>query len=155
MSIALSLTSAVIISAFSLTSVGAAQVVANLGNAKEDEEKITSFDTVFLKADLLEETIKAHGCGMKRISENEIVVDTECGVMRYIRESEDVPFKLEMKDIKDKELFANQLESFEKEYGRNVQDYTYNHVKNNLPDNMRIVSEEVAEDDSLVLTIEL
>ena len=155
MSIVLSMTSAVIISAFSLTSIGAAQVVANFGGTKENEKKITSFDTVFVKADLLEEAIKAHGCSVKRISDNEIVVDTECGIMRYIRESNDLPFKLEMKDIKDKKLFAEQLESFEKEYGRNVQDYTYNHVKNNLPDNMRIVSEEVDEDDSLVLTIEV
>ena len=48
-----------------------------------------------------------------------------------------------------------QIQLFETEYGRNVQTYTYHHIKENLTEDMQIVSETVLEDDSLVLTISI
>ncbi len=47
----------------------------------------------------------------------------------------------------------NELEELNEEYGLNVQSYTYEHVKDNLEEGMSIESEEVLEDNTIVLTI--
>ncbi len=49
----------------------------------------------------------------------------------------------------------NELEELNEEYGLNVQTYTYEHVKENLEEGMPIESEEVLEDNSILLTINL
>ena len=49
-----------------------------------------------------------------------------------------------------------QLNAIDEEYKKNVQSYTYNKVVEKLKQtNMNIESEEVMEDDSLVLTINI
>lgn len=165
MSITLSLASAVLLAVASVGSVGTLTAIAEQADksAKRDMGEnipitMKSVDTVFVDADLLVETLKAHGSCVSNIqivSQNEILVDTEVGRLRYIRSNVAENFKLEFGMITDREKFIAQLRSFEKEYGRNVQTYTYNHIKENLTEDMKIESEEVLDDDSLMITIDM
>lgn len=165
MSLTLTLASAVMLAVASIGSVGTLTVIAEQAE-KTDRRKngenvplqLQCVDTVFVDGELLVETLKAHGSCVSNIqivSENEILVDTEVGKLRYIRSNVTENFKLEFGMITDQEKFIEQLKSFEKEYGRNVQTYTYNHIKENLTEDMKVESEEVLDDDSLMLTIDI
>lgn len=162
----LTLTSAVILLSASLTTATTVNAIEahayrrkhGNGDIKAELEPIPALDTIFVDYDLLIETLQAHmGCveGINAISENEVVVQTECGPLRYFRQNNTQAFKLELSEITDPDRLIAQLKSFEEEYGRNVQTYTYNHIKENLSGNMKIESEEVLDDDSLLLTIDI
>lgn len=163
MSLTLTLASAVIFAAASIGSMTTLTVLAEQAekagkNNGAEPVRLQSVDTIFVDADMLIETLKAHGVCVNNVevlSENEVLVDTECGKLRYYRACAVENFKLEFGMITDQKKFIEQLKSFEKEYGRNVQTYTYNHIKENLTDDMKIESEEVLEDDSLMITIDI
>ena len=165
MSLTLSLASAIMLAVASVGSVGTLTAIAEQADKTERRKKgenvpiqLQCVDTVFVDGELLVETLKAHGSCVSNIqvvSENEILVDTEVGQLRYIRSSVTENFKLEFGLITDQQKFIDQLKSFEKEYGKNVQDYTYNHIKENLTEDMKIESEEVLDDDSLMLTTDI
>ena len=54
-----------------------------------------------------------------------------------------------------KEVFS-QLSLLDDDYKNNVQAYTYENLKNNLIDNdLEIENEEILEDDSIVITVNL
>lgn len=163
MSLTLTLASAVIFAAASIGSMTTLTVLAEQSEKTEKKDgaepvKLQSVDTIFVDAEMLIETLKAHGgcvSNVEILSENEVLVDTECGKLRYYRATAVENFKLEFGMITDQKKFIEQLRSFEEEYGRNVQTYTYNHIKENLTDDMKIESEEVLEDDSLMITIDI
>lgn len=153
MSVVFTLTSAAVLAGMTLST---ATTIAVINQVSDGEIDISEpIETMFNDCELLEKTLLAHGCGVKVISENEIIVETECGNMRYIRENASLPFGLLLDEISNPEELFENLKSFEVDYGRNVQAYTYNHIKENLTDGMSIANEEVLEDDSLVLTINI
>lgn len=45
------------------------------------------------------------------------------------------------------------VKAIEHEYGSNIQSYTYNRIKSRLPDDMHLQSEEVLDDDSILITL--
>lgn len=151
MSVVFTLTSAAILAGVTLSSATTIAIIDQVSDGVIDTSE--AIETMFNDCELLEKTLLAHGCGVKVISENEIIVETECGNMRYIRDDVSQAFGLLLDEISNPdELFEN-LKSFEIDYGRNVQAYTYNHIKENLSVGMSIADEEVLEDDSLFLTI--
>lgn len=151
MSVVLSLTSMAIIACASLTSA-AAVAIAQTQMGKVNKEQ--GFETVFNDSALLLKTIQEHGCCVEQRDENELAVQTACGTLRYFRADASEPFSLYLSEVQQPEALLEEIRQFETEYGRNVQSYTYHHIKDNLPDNMTIVSEEVP-DDALLLTISL
>lgn len=153
MSVVFTLTSAAVLAGMTLSTATTIAVINQVSDGEIDINE--PIETMFNDCELLEKTLLAHGCGVKVISENEIIVETECGNMRYIRENASLPFGLLLDEISNPEELFENLKSFEVDYGRNVQAYTYNHIKENLTDGMSIANEEVLEDDSLVLTINI
>ena len=111
--------------------------------------------TAFADGELLLQTLREHGCRVDAVNENKYVVVTACGNLRYEREEIGAPFYLMLDEVSDVRGLMENIRTLEVEYGRNVQEYTYNHIKENLTDDMKIVSEEVLEDDSLLLTINI
>ncbi len=153
MSVVFTLTSAAILAGITLSSATTIAIIDQVSDGIMDINE--PIETMFNDCELLKKTLLAHGCGVKVVSENEIIVETQCGNMRYVRENASLPFGLLLDEITNPdELFEN-LKSFEVDYGRNVQAYTYNHIKENLTDGMSIADEEVLEDDSLFLTINI
>ncbi len=153
MSVVFTLTSAAILAGITLSSATTIAIIDQVSDGVMDVNE--PIETMFNNCELLEKTLLNHGCGVKVISENEIIVETECGNMRYVRENASLPFGLLLDEISNPDKFFENLKSFEVDYGRNVQAYTYNHIKENLSDGMSITDEEVLEDDSLFLTINI
>lgn len=151
MSVVLSLTSAAIIAGISVSSVAVAGLVENKKSAKKQK----SLETIFNDHGLLLKTLADYGCCVEQVSENDFRVQTQCGVLRYFRTDSTQPFRLLLEQVEDADALLEQIRLFETEYGRNVQNYTYHHIKENLTGDMQILSESVLEDDSLVLTISI
>lgn len=153
MSITLTLTSAAIIAGLSLATATSMAVIDQVSDGVFD--KTEGIDTMFADSEILRQTLEGYDCHFKIISENEYLVETNCGNIRYARENAGQAFKMYLDEIEDVDGLLENLKSFEMDYGRNVQAYTYNHIKENLTDNMRIEDEEVLDDNSLFLTINI
>lgn len=151
MSVVLSLTSAAIIAGISVATATSLGVISSISDGVFDETQ--GIETMFIDSEILLKTLNEYDCHYNVISENEYHVITTCGNIKYIRENASQPFKMYVDEVENVEGLFENIKSFELDYGRNVQAYTYNHIKENLSENMSIVEEEVLDDDSLYLTI--
>ena len=65
-------------------------------------------------------------------------------------------YTLEITRVTDKNECENVINDLNEEYGMNIQEMTYNKIKERLAqENLRLESEAVMEDNSIVLTIEV
>lgn len=142
------MTAAAIIAGLSLSEVSLAALAADTCSTENDE----GLETIFTDAQILRKTILEMDCHMEAVSDNEIYVMTSAGRLGYIRNNADEAFRLRLDMISDRQGLIENIRSFEVDYGRNVQDYTYAHIKENLGEGMRII-EEGFEDDDLYITI--
>ena len=152
MSVILTLTSCAIVAAVSLSSTALMAVAV----AKEDEnEQLTEkgLETKFADSEILIKALNGFDCHYTVVSENEIHVKTTAGSMIYKRETAGEGFRLYLDQISDVDALVADIRSFEVDYQRNVQAYTYDHIKKNLQKGMTIVEDELLDDDSIVLTI--
>ncbi len=152
MSVTLSLTALAIVAGSTISSTA---LMTFLGSKSEIEEPIEAecLETMFVDCDLLAKTLNEHGCCVTVVSENEIIVETSCGNLRYARNSAAEAFGLYINEVNDPQALIENLKAFEFEYGKNVQAYTYDHILSNLSEDMTFQEEEILEDDSLLLTI--
>ncbi|MGN0555009.1 MAG: hypothetical protein ACI4LI_03825 [Candidatus Fimenecus sp.] len=151
MSCILTLASAAIIAGLSMSTATSLAVLGNFSEGKENIEE--GIETMFADSAILLQTLQEYGCCVETVSENEYVVQTNCGRLRYKRGNAAQGFKLYLDEIADVEGLLENIRSFESDYGRNVQAYTYNHIKENMTDDMTITEETVLEDNSMLLTI--
>ncbi len=153
MSLTLTLIPVAIAVGMSLGSSSIAALTSIKGRGGHDLEPV---ETRFADCDMLLKTLNEHGLSVKRLSENEYIIETEAGTLHYFRASSDTPFMLEAKGVKDLQGLLSSLDSLENEYGRNVQAFTYDRVMCSLEEHgMSVASEEVLEDDSILLTLRL
>ena len=123
-------------------------------NRVKKNENLPPVETAFMDASVLQKTLSEHGLHVNRLSENEFTIETESGMLHYFRSSEDAPFQLEVKGVRDMEQLLDSLDSLENEYGRNVQAFTYDKVMCSLAEHgMAVEEEEVLPDDSIVITL--
>ena len=116
-------------------------------------QKSEKIETKFADANLLHETLLEHGIPVTVHDENSIEANFPMGKIIYSRSSCDENYKMQIVDVCDVDGLICNLDMLENEYNLNVQSYTYNRVISNIPDNMSIESEEVLEDDSILITI--
>lgn len=109
--------------------------------------------TRFNDSDLLLKTLKEYGLNPKRTSSNCFSVKFADGNIIYNRSSANVPISMTVRNIQDKDRLIKELFDIEQDYNGNVQEYTYKRVLNNLPEGMSIEHEEVLEDDSILITL--
>ena len=153
MSITLTLIPVAMAVGMSLSSTSIAALTSVKGHGKHDLEAV---ETRFTDCELLQKTLTEHGLNIKQLSENEVVIETEAGTLRYFSQSADAPFLLEVKGVSDMQELLDSLDSLENEYGRNVQAFTYDKVMCSLSEHgMSVESEEVMEDDSILLTLRM
>ena len=153
MSVTLTLASAAIIAGISLATATSMAVIEQVSDGVFDAAE--GIDTMYADSEILLKTLNDYDCHFEIISENEYLVKTSCGNIRYARENAGQAFKMYLDEIEDVDGLLENLKSFEMDYGRNVQTYTYNHIKENLSENMHIDEEEVLEDNSLFLRINI
>ncbi len=152
MSVLLTLTSCAIVAAVSLSST--AMMAVAVAQEDENEQIIEKgLETQFADGQVLIRALDGFDCHYTVVGENEIHVKTTAGSMIYRREQVGEAFRLYLDQISDADALIADIRSFEVDYQRNVQAYTYDHIKKNLTKDMTVVEDTVLEDDTLVLTI--
>ena len=152
MSLIVTMTSVAIIAGITVSQTALSAVALAVSNGEESEVE-QGIETCFVDADLLIKTLEELECHVKKSNENEILVATTCGNLKYVRKDSSEPFKMYLDEITDVQGVLENIRSFEQDYGRNVQEYTYNHIKSSLTDGMTIAQEEILDDNSVFLTI--
>lgn len=119
-------------------------------------KSVSGISTVFTDREMLLETLKRHGLCTAEKGADHIVVMTADGEIHYEREADGEPYILRARGVTDVDRLAKEIREFEDEYGRNVQAYTYNKIMEALDEHgLFLQTEEVLEDDSIVLTLTL
>ena len=76
--------------------------------------------------------------------------------LHYSKDFKNDAYNLEIMQITNQSECEQLLQDLDEEYGLNIQDLTYRKILERIKDkNMRLESEEVSEDNSIVLTIDL
>ncbi len=115
-----------------------------------------SFKTPFMDKTLLIKTLNEHG--VSGLSENEygqIKCYYEHYELRFERVSQNEPYSIEIRCL-DTDDIDLKLQDLNIEYAVNVQEESYNSIVSKLKENnMQIENEEVYDDNTIVLTINL
>lgn len=153
MSVTLTLVPLAIAVGISLTAASTSLLSQHRNTAVEN---IPPLETAFTDANLLHKTLTQHGLQVQTTHENELIVRSPSGVLRYFRHNNTQPFSLQMSNISNMRELLDSVDELENEYGRNVQTFTYNKVMTSLHEHgMTVDQEEVLEDDSILLTLNL
>ena len=137
-------------------------IASAAGSLSETKKKVAAapknngrvtIKTRFNDAGMLRRTLLEHGVNTKIVSQNSIVSLFATGQITYSRPSAGMPFVMEISNITDVQCLIDEIDEIEHEYNGNVQQYTYERVMNNLPKGMTVDNEEVLEDDSILITL--
>ena len=112
------------------------------------------FDTIIIDKDTLLKTLEEHGA--TNIVENNDCISCECdSFLLDFYKQENEPYKVRVSYRKQQgmeELIAN----LGSEYSTNAQELSYNKIKERLEtQNLEIENEEIYEDNTIVLTVNL
>ena len=122
-----------------------------------DFEKITrkDFETTIMDKETLIKTLEEYGAQIASGNDNEIVCTIQQFDLIFTKKAENKPFKLRIsynKKLNPDELIGD----ISSEYCKNAQEISYNKIKERLEQqNMTIEEEEIYDDDTIVLTVNL
>ncbi len=114
-----------------------------------------TFETPFMDKELLRKTLKEHGVTNISEWENGISGDVDNYKLTFEKPAEDKPYNLRITCLEqdNAEEKAGDLNS---EYALNVQEDAYMHIIDKLKENnMQIEEEEVMDDNTIVLTVNI
>jgi len=120
----------------------------------ETEILCQEYETIYTDKGLLIKTLEEHDVKKLEFRGEDIYCRIEEFKLKFYREP-NMPYKMEIiySRNKDVEEVINNLDS---EYNRNIQEATYVKIKARLAkNNLQIDNEEVLEDDSIMLTVNL
>ena len=149
----MSLTALLVPFAISLVATAVSPSVARKRLADSQASGVAHIETRFNDADMLMKTLQEHGIPTVEQPDGSIVAELPEGRIVYVRASADEPFVMEVSHVGDIQCLINELGCIENEYNGNVQTYTYERVISRLPKNMVVESEEVMDDNSILLTL--
>lgn len=115
-----------------------------------------TYKTNYTDKGILLNTLTEHGA--KNITETNDKISCELFgmMMSYIKKSDTGAFELVIERVTDKNECESLISDLNDEYGLNIQELTYKKILDRInSENMRLESEEVLEDNSIVLTIEV
>lgn len=120
---------------------------------KLDEDILV--ETNFSDIITLRKTLEEHGyCVEERNSD--LIVNTSNGELRYFFNSLRNAFDLSITNIQNIDAFMEELEMLDSEYTANIQTNTYQTLKNNIAiNNCSVISEEMLEDNSILIRIDV
>jgi len=114
------------------------------------------FPTAFVDKDLLIKTLEEHG--VQDIGENEfgkISGKIENYTLSFVKQDENQPYSLRISCL-ESDNAEEKLNDLSQEYALNVQEEAYMNIIEKLRNNnMEIENEEVTEDNTIVLTVNL
>ena len=142
-----------------VSSLSSSSVGLILAGAKQDGCAISCaslppVETIYQDGALLEKTLGDQGLRLQKKSENEYLIRTECGTLRYSRNSEGEPFRVEAGRVRDLEQLLHSVQELEQKYGRNVQAFTRDRILQQLHAyDLSLEQEEQLEDETILLTL--
>ena len=130
---------------------------------KEDLEKLISkeYQTTFVDKDLLIKTLKEHGCENIRYEKGIITCTLEDFKLEFYKDEtlegeEKNAFRMKIIANCDENRIEELINDINTEYTMNTQEESYIKIKERLEkQGLRINEEEILEDDSIVLTINI
>ena len=90
----------------------------------QNTQQLPPLETAFTDAQLLSKTLLQHGLQVQVMNENEMVVASDSGILRYVRQDPTQPFRLELENVCNLKELLDSVDELENEYGRNVQTFT-------------------------------
>jgi len=115
-----------------------------------------SLKTNFTNKEVLIKTLEEHDAKNIHVDELNIYCELNNMQLWYSKNNEESAYNLEADKIVNEDECTQLLEDLESEYGLNIQDLTYKKILERIKNqNMRLESEHVDEDNSIVLTIDL
>ncbi len=119
-----------------------------------DNEEIL-VETNFSDLITLKKTLEEHGYCIEE-NNNELTVRTSNGLLNYKFNPKRNAFDLSITEIQDIDAFIQELEILDSEYTSNIQTNAYQTLINNIEkENLTIISEQITEDNSILLRIEV
>ncbi len=113
------------------------------------------FETVIVDKDTLIKTLVEHGANNVSETENSVSCDLEAFHLNFVKDNQEAPYGLVISYNEEKGL-DELVENISSEYTTNAQEASYNKIKERLEaQKLTIESEEVLDDDSIVLTVNL
>ncbi len=123
----------------------------------DDKTKLTyTYNTNYTDKGVLLNTLTEHGA--KNIFEEGENISCELFgmIMKYVKNTDNNSYNLVIEQVSDKSQCEELLTEINEEYGLNIQEMTYKKILEHIElENMHLESEEVLEDNSIVLTIEV
>ena len=140
-----------------IMAISTAVTFADLKKSVEQESsRVTCrIETRYNDTGLLCKTLNEHGLTVEIA--NDSVVKASCLNSSFVfrREYSNQSFNLVLNSKEEIQTLQKELKQLEEEYSLNVQSFTYEKIKSSLESDMSIESEEVLEDNSILLTINL
>lgn len=135
--------------------IGIAQAIDDLTSCSKESfaDDSTTLNTRFNDSSLLLRTLEEYGLCPKEVGADSYRMAFADGEILFERPVADAPFTMTISNVKDKDQLKADLDEIEHQYNGNVQEYTYQRVLQNLPEGMTIDSEQVLDDDSIMITL--
>ncbi len=127
------------------------------GNSQNSSDILyqTKFETPFVDKELLIKTLSEHGGEITENKENSVKFQIEKFILDFSREDINLPFSLTIKHT-SRQNPQEKFTDISQEYTLNVQEQSYQSIVEKLKENnMQIEEEEIEEDNTIVLTINL
>ena len=117
---------------------------------------VYTYNTNYTDKGILLNTLTEHGAEEITEDADEITCKLFGMEMVYHKKDASSAYTLDITQVSDKSECQDVINDLNEEYGLNIQEMTYNKIKERLEqENMRLESESVMEDSSIVLTIEV
>lgn len=122
----------------------------------EQSTIVYTYTTNYMDKEMLLNTLTEHGATEISQENGEISCKLFGMEMVYHRQNSSEAYTLDITQVSDKGECQDMINDLNEEYGLNIQEMTYNKIKERLDkENMRLENESVLEDNSIVLTIEV
>ena len=114
-----------------------------------------TFETPFVDKNILLKTLEEHGFINIQEIEGKITAEFQNYSVRFEKESEEKPYNLLIKHAIEDDVYGK-FNDLNEEYSMNVQEESYISIIEKLKNNnMELESEEVLDDNTIVLTVNL
>jgi len=114
-----------------------------------------TFETPFMDKEILKKTLEEHGVSSIAEWENGFSGELEGYKLIFEKPAEDKPYNLKISCL-DQNSAEEKASDLNNEYALNVQEDAYLHISEKLKENnMQIEEEEVMEDNTIVLTVNI
>lgn len=128
----------------------------DLRKINDQTTTVYTYNTNYTDKGILLNTLTEHGAEELTETGDEITCKLFGMEMVYYKKDSTGAYTLDITQVSDSSECEDLINDLNEEYGLNIQEVTYNKIKERLnSENMRLESESVLDDNSIVLTIEV